>query len=435
MMRRQSEEHSGNESLLPLGLELDQPPTESYDLQGKEAVRRHVTLRNGKEFASTVNIPKKSRRSESAFDAYDSAWLKSSRPPLDMASRPTRVNTVDLFCGCGAMSLGLWEACRAVGKKMNPALAVDLIPEAAEIYNRNFQTDVAVASDIGKAVNGPLGGATTAEEKRLLSQISSVDFLIGGPPCQGHSDLNNHTRRSDPKNQLILQMARFAELTEPDHVIIENVQGARHDRLNAAGKAKAHLLRLGYHVDEGLLLGSTLGVPQTRRRFFIVASKKTSPDLRLFQKINTSPPRTLWWACSDLESFVVEGDTFNSPAKHAAQNVARIDYLFTHGLHDLPDSQRPDCHRLKPHDYRAVYGRLYADRPAPTMTTGFGSTGQGRFVHPTQRRTLTPHEAARLQFIPDFFDLSGLTRRHLQTFIGNAVPPKMLYVLAKELLR
>jgi DNA (cytosine-5)-methyltransferase 1 len=109
--------------------------------------------------------------------------------------------------------------------------------------------------------------------------------------------------------------------------------------------------------------------------------------------------------------------------------------LFTHGLHDLPDSQRPDCHRLKPHDYRAVYGRLYADRPAPTMTTGFGSTGQGRFVHPTQKRTLTPHEAARLQFIPDFFDLSGLTRRHLQTFIGNAVPPKMLYVLAKELLR
>ena len=89
--------------------------------------------------------------------------------------------------------------------------------------------------------------------------------------------------------------------------------------------------------------------------------------------------------------------------------------------------ERPDCHRFKDHDYRAVYGRLRADLPAPTITTGFGSPGQGRFTHPRFARTITPHEAARLQFIPDFFRFRTEKRKRLQELIGNSVPPKMAY--------
>jgi DNA (cytosine-5)-methyltransferase 1 len=78
---------------------------------------------------------------------------------------------------------------------------------------------------------------------------------------------------------------------------------------------------------------------------------------------------------------------------------------------------------------------MYPDRPAPTITAGFLSTGQGRFVHPNHPRTLTPHEAARVQFFPDFFEFGVKYRRTLQRMIGNAVPPKMAYVVALDLLR
>src|SRR4051812_46467341 len=85
--------------------------------------------------------------------------------------------------------------------------------------------------------------------------------------------------------------------------------------------------------------------------------------------------------------------------------------------------------------YISMYGRLLPDQPAQTVTTGFGSMGQGRYVHPTARRTITPHEAARLQFIPDFFEFGARERTALAEMIGNGVPPKLTYIVALELLR
>ena len=78
---------------------------------------------------------------------------------------------------------------------------------------------------------------------------------------------------------------------------------------------------------------------------------------------------------------------------------------------------------------------MYWDRPAQTITRGFGSTGQGRYVHPKLPRTILPHEAARLQFFPDFFSFGQSSRGELQYLIGNAVPPKLAYASVLELLR
>ena len=140
------------------------------------------------------------------------------------------------------------------------------------------------------------------------------------------------------------------------------------------------------------------------------------------------------WACGNVDALH-PGSAFDTAATHSMENQRRINYLFDSGSYELPDEERPDCHRLKPHPYRAVYGRMRPDTPAPTITSGFGSTGQGRFVHPNERRTLTPHEAARVQFFPDFFDFGTRGRRAYQEMIGNAVPPKLAYVVALDLLR
>lgn len=160
-------------------------------------------------------------------------------------------------------------------------------------------------------------------------------------------------------------------------------------------------------------MASQYGVAQKRRRFILVATKrKIEIDINLYkrEKVNS-----VLWAIGDLENAYNENSIFNSSAKHSAINQKRIDFLFDNGLFELPIELRPKCQQKADNRYMSVYGRMYPDLPSPTITSGFGSIGQGRFAHPLFRRSLTPHEAARVQFIPDFFSFDNkLTRVALQ---------------------
>jgi DNA (cytosine-5)-methyltransferase 1 len=230
-------------------------------------------------------------------------------------------------------------------------------------------------------------------------------------------------------------MARFAEIAQPRHVVIENVMAVRHDRGQVVDRTIAHLDALGYAVDAGVLEAVGVGVAQRRRRHFVVASRDVALNVARLNTIYERPERSVMWAIGDLkrETRAEEFDTASTPS---ATNAARIEQLFRDGLYDLPDEARPDCHRLRAHTYKSVYGRLRPDAPAQTITSGFLSMGQGRYVHPTRKRLITPHEAARLQFVPDFFDFGAAPgRTALAEMIGNAVPSKLAYVVGVELLR
>jgi DNA (cytosine-5)-methyltransferase 1 len=143
--------------------------------------------------------------------------------------------------------------------------------------------------------------------------------------------------------------------------------------------------------------------------------------------------RTLAWAIAGLEGQ--DGNTlFDTASVPTSENQRRIDFLFDANVDDLPNRKRPQCHHSD-HSYVSMYGRLKWSEPAQTITSGFGSMGQGRFVHPLSRRTLTPHEAARLQFLPDFVDFGLVdTRSELATMIGNAVPPILTITLVSALI-
>jgi DNA (cytosine-5)-methyltransferase 1 len=224
-------------------------------------------------------------------------------------------------------------------------------------------------------------------------------------------------------------MARGARVLRPEHVIVENVLGSLHDRSGAVQATRDDLERLGYRTSLMVLEGLAVGVPQARRRLFLVASMQPSSLLDIpFDRL---PARDLRWAIGDLERTGVGPRIFDTSAVSAEATRERIDYLFEHGLFDLPDAMRPACHSNKVHTYKSVYGRLSWDSPAQTITSGFYSMCMGRYVHPSQRRTLTAHEAARLQFFPDFFNFESVrSRTWLATIIGNAVPPKFSYLLA-----
>lgn len=398
-------------------------------------------MRNGDSSSTSFEIsgkrvPQSSLSSPILGSLVDEAFLRSREWPAQTSTDGKKeVRTADVFSGCGAMSLGVWEACRAVGKLMRPVLAVDSNPDALKVFKKNFPSVTAWQKDITNLLDSPFGARPSASEKRLVELAGRIDLLLGGPPCQGHSDLNNHTRRMDAKNQLYERMARFAELVRPVHLIIENVPAVLRDKRKVVDATVEALRKVGYNLGHGIVELSSLGVPQRRRRHILVASLAQDIPLdTMIRKYQCSVP-TVKWAIADLRSNVADTpfDTMSTPTPRSRD---RIEYLFSHGCYDLPDSQRPDCHRLFEHTYRSVYGRLHWDRPAQTITSGFGCMGQGRFVHPAEKRTITPHEAARLQFIPDFFSFDGVgSRTALALMIGNAVPPKLTYVVALELIR
>lgn len=359
---------------------------------------------------------------------------------LRQASRPPErgrgcIRIVDLFAGCGGMTLGAVEAARSLGRRCEVRLAVERSEFIAATYARNFDpAHGSDASSVEKWFDGAPNERLSAEERRTKSLLGDVDLLVGGPPCQGHSNLNNHTRGSDPKNSLYLKMVRAAEVVEPSAIVVENVPGLERDSGQVLDLATRHLQRLGYRIDLGVVGIDEVGVAQLRRRHVLVAHRDNLPDLR--SAVSLARPtrrRTLRWAIGDLMKR--EGKSpLDAPSVLSAENRARARYLLENDVYDLPNSWRPPCHR-SPHRYKSMYGRLRWGEPAQTITTGFGSPGQGRYLHPERLRTLTAHEAARIQFFPDWFDFSPIPHRTvLAEAIGNAVPPKLVFVLARHLL-
>jgi DNA (cytosine-5)-methyltransferase 1 len=367
--------------------------------------------------------------------AFDLSWLRSPVKPEVKTVAAGRIRVVDLFAGCGGLSVGLAEAGRALGLAVDHVLANDFDREVLEVYSQNFPEAECVLGPVEQLLDGEVGAPLTLDEKRLRRRLGEIDVVIGGPPCQGHSDFNNRTRNDDPKNELYLKMARFCEVIKPKHVVIENVPGVERDRRKVAQRTWGHLERIGYSVDSGIVDFSRIGIAQARRRSITLGSLDMEPSLESAVQDVRTETRNLKWAIADLAAATPGEDPFDTAPSPSPVSRARMDYLFEHHLYELPDEQRPDCHRTKSHSYVSVYGRLRWELPSPTITTGFGVMGRGRFVHPSQRRTITPHEAARIQFFPDFFSFAGANRTALHRMIGNAVPSKAGYAIGLHLLR
>ncbi len=366
------------------------------------------------------------------------AWGHRATWPVNGIHQTRRIRLVDLFCGCGAMTLGAWEAARRSGYGLDIRFALDWSRKPLEVFQHNFgcSTDVVVDADVSSLL-GDVGLPLSVREQQLKQAVGRLDLLVAGPPCQGHSDLNNSSRRADPRNRLYLKVVRAAELLRPKTILIENVPAVVHDRHGVVDRAVTLLDSFGYHVDQAVVSMLKVGVPQQRKRHLLIASRRCHFSIREFiENLNAIEP-TAGMFLSGLEA---EPDQFKAafyqPSRPTAENAKRIRYLFDNDIHDLPNSLRPSCHRDKQHAYISMYGRMHWDKPAQTLTSGFGSMGQGRFVHPTRPRLITPHEAARLQGFPDFFDFTIVDSvTALREMIANAVPPPLTLAFVAEFIR
>lgn len=372
------------------------------------------------------------RRMQSAEDSWDQAYLRSAIPP-NGKRKGQSIRIADLFCGCGGLSLGVKEAARALRVPFASVLAWDKNREALDVYQRNFSPISTLEADIA-CVLRPRGSAFSSEEHKIARMAPDMDLLLAGPPCQGHSDLNNHTRRIDDRNRLYASVVRFAELCFPESIVIENVPAVMHSKDGVYPLVIRQLIELGYKVTPITARLWEIGVPQLRKRHVLFATTRKEINLpSILEAHSTDRTRTLRWAIEDCME-IQDDSTFDTAGILSDENKKRAAFLHRHGLFDLPNTLRPHCHKNGGHSYKSMYGRLHWEKPAQTITTGFGSPGQGRYFHPTQLRTLTPHEAARLQFFPDSFDFSSVkTRRALAMMVGNAVPMRLTFFLALHL--
>ena len=357
------------------------------------------------------------------------------RPNYEGAPSPLQL--VDLFAGGGGLTIGVAEAALRMGRGTEVALAVESDDRAADIYGLNFPRANLVRSSVEALFDGELAAPFTASERSIALAVGEVDVLVAGPPCQGHSNLNNHTRRQDPRNALYLRAVRAVEVLRPTLVVIENVPTVRHDKGGVVESATRVLEAAGYSVASDVFRLVEFGVPQRRRRHILLAAMDDRIDPSVMDRLGSTcddhAERSVRWAIEDLVDQTTESGP-DAASRPTQVNLERMQWLIDQDEYDLPNPMRPNCHHGS-HSYTSMYGRLRWDAPAQTITTGFGCMGQGRFVHPAKPRTLTPHEAARLQTLPDFFDLDTRKGRGVwATVIGNAVPPLFIVHLLAPLL-
>lgn len=362
------------------------------------------------------------------------AFLRGERIQADFASD---LKIVDLFCGSGGLSLGAHEAALAVGLRPKTQVAADMDGEAIEVYRRNFSPVETIHGNVaslidfhvyGRSKDAELAYAPELIEPKLSRLIGKVDLLVAGPPCQGHSNLNNHTRRDDPRNQLYVATAAIGIALKAKAIVIENVPEVLRDSTDVVTTTRTVLEASGYFVSDGILSAIELGGGQTRRRHFSIATRNEHLAIKDAAKVLHKPPMVLQETIGDLEHQDPD-NLMNQVPTLSAENQERINFLFDNDLFDLPNQVRPDCHK-NGHTYRSVYGRLSWDKPSQTITTGFLTPGRGRYIHPSQKRVLTPHEAARIQGFPDWFDFLGKSapsRASLTKWIGDAVPTPLGY--------
>lgn len=383
----------------------------------------------------------------------------------------TKPTFIDLFSGCGGFSLGLKKA------GFLELASVDFDPEAVQVFRTNFP-------DVPHILEKDL---TKFRPKQLSNLIGTnhVDLIVGGPPCQGFSTVRqadgaNSGERliEDDRRNLYREFLRFVKYFRPQIFVMENVPGIR----SAVGgyfftRVQSEARKLGYRVHGEVVKAWEFGVPQKRERQLIIG---TQLDLPLFSSHLHMPPThgtndgllspvTLWEAIGDLPPVKAGGgenfmeydldrrnhhlETYGTRYLIDVLEIEKVDLLTAHRARFHSDRDIRDFRRLREGEnsgqaikrgevmefpygresFKDRYTRQHRNRLCSTIVAHLSKDGL-MFIHPTQDRSLTPREAARIQSFPDWFQFP-VAQTHQYRLIGNAVPPLVAKAVGEAIKR
>lgn len=336
-----------------------------------------------------------------------------------------KIEAIDLFCGAGGLTRGLLDA----GVRVRAGFDID--GSCKHAYERNNRGAKFYQRDVAKV--------TAAELDRIWSS-SSVRLLAGCAPCQPFSSAAHAAiaEDADPRYHLLDHFARLVRACRPELVTMENVPQVRKHKPfeDFVGLLKA----LSYSVWFKSVACTDYGVPQTRRRLVLMASRlgTIGGPTKSATQVEALSVGAALAGLSPLQAGEADDrDSIHFARSLTPLNLARIRASRPGGTwHDWPKRLRAPCHQKDTGaSYPSVYARMRADQPSPTITTQFFNFGTGRFGHPVEHRSITPREAALLQSFPASYEFirsdEEATMSALGRMIGNAVPPKLGEAIGK----
>lgn len=343
-----------------------------------------------------------------------------------MPSRITQapdLKAVDFFCGAGGVTCGFTK----IGIKVLGGIDID--PKFKDTYELNNDA---------KFINKDVSNLEPERLQELLSIERNEDNLIfvGCSPCQYYSNLKSDKTKSESGRLLLEDFKEFVLYYRPGFVFIENVPGLETKKGSPLHLFKKALRKEGYIFDQNVLNAKYFGVPQNRRRFVLLATRLSNNQIELPRQVRaTNSLVTVQKAIGNLEIFpkIEAGNKDETRFQHSCAklsdlNLQRVRKVPHNGgtrkAWENDGELQLECYKNHNGHYD-VYGRLFWDKPAPTITTRFIYTSTGRYSHPDQDRALSLREGATLQSFPLDYQFFSSNQGTIATMIGNAVPPKL----------
>ena len=347
------------------------------------------------------------------------------------------MRAIDFFCGGGGMTYGLRQA------GIDVIAGIDLDPEARATYEWNNYPSIFLNKDLNRL-------PTKYLEKELGVRRNDDDMVfVGCSPCQFYSIIRSSKEKSVKTKNLLLRFQRFIEYYNPGYVLVENVPGILTNKETVLYDFLDFLKEHNYGTANSrtckydIVNMKDYGIPQSRRRFSLIATrldrevhlpekdreeitvKMAIGDRRRYRRINAG--------FRDANAL-----RFHSAIQLSDINLERIQNTPHDGGSRKEWSRNRrlqlKCYRGKDHSFCDVYGRIFWDKPSPTITTKFLSYSNGRFGHPEDDRGLSVREGATLQSFPWEYEFKTTKLEVAARLIGNAVPPEYARRLGEVIL-